>query len=156
MNAEVFAEWLRLQHHRVVRTASSYWHDQGPRVYQAFPYHWLIEPPEEELRDFLRANRAIGLRYSTSPKAPLGYLSYHAVCAKSSYGIEDLGQWARKNVRRGLKNCTVEPISFGRLADEGWELQCDTLARQGRRLPAPGSLGAESHTERRRMPLRCF
>jgi len=134
MNAETFAEWLRLQHHHVVRTASSYWHDQGPRVYQAFPYHSLIEPSEEELDDFLRANRAIGLRYSTPPNAARGCLSYHAVYAKASYGLEDLGQWARKNVRRGLKNCAVEPISFSRLSDEGWQLQLDTLERQRRRL----------------------
>jgi len=134
MNGEIFAEWLRLQRHHIVRTASSYWHDQGPRVYQAFPYHWVIQPPEEELDDFLLANPAVGLRYSTPPSAARGYLSYHAVYEKQSYGFEDLGQWARKNVRRGLKNCGVEPISFERLADEGWELQCDTLDRQGRDL----------------------
>lgn len=134
MNAEIFAEWLRQQDHHIVRTASSYWHSQGPRVYQAFPYHWVIQPTEEELNQFLRQEKVIGLRYSTNMTDPSGQISYHAILEESSYGFENLGKWARKNVRHGLKNCSVEPISFQRLADEGWLLQLDTLDRQGRNL----------------------
>ena len=53
MDAETFAEWLRRQGHRVVHTASCYWYDAGPQVYQAFPYHWIIDPVEDELIDSL-------------------------------------------------------------------------------------------------------
>ena len=49
MNAEVFADWLAIQGHRVIKTANSYWFDQGPRAFQAFPYHHLINPGEREL-----------------------------------------------------------------------------------------------------------
>ncbi len=134
MNPDIFAEWLHRQGHKVVRSASSYWHSQGPGVYQAFPYHWIIRPPEDELLTFLRQNHAIGLRYSTPVDAPWGCLSYHVVYEKGAYGYEDLGKWSRKNVRRGLKNCRVAPVSFPRLAEEGLAMQLDTLARQGRRL----------------------
>ena len=134
MNPEVFAEWLRRQGRHVIRTESSYWFDQGPRVYQAFPYHWVIQPPENELLQFLRQTPAMGLRYSTSLDFPIGHISYHAVYEGNSYGFESLGKWARKNVRRGLKNCSVEPISFERLFEDGWLLQRDTLDRQGREL----------------------
>jgi hypothetical protein len=133
-SAEIFAEWLREQGHQVYRTASSYWYDQGPRVYQAFPYHWVIQPTEEELARFLREKRAIALRYSTPLKAPKGTLSYHVVYVHSAYGEDNLGKWTRKNVRRGLRNCRVEPISFEFLAEEGWRLQEDTLNRQRRFL----------------------
>jgi hypothetical protein len=132
MNAEVFAEWLNRQGHHVVKTASSYWFDQGPRVYQAFPYHHTIEPVEEELTRFLRDHSAIGLRYSTPLKARTGSISYHAVYEDSTYDLENLDRRSRQNIRRGLKNCVVEPISFERLADEGWTLEVDTLNRQGR------------------------
>jgi hypothetical protein len=131
---EIFAEWLRRQGHHVARTVGTYWHSQGPRVYQAFPYHWVVQPAEEELLQFLRESRAIGLRYSTNVDAPEGRVSYHAVYENSKYDLDELGRWARKNVRRGLRNCSVEPISFVLLAEEGWALQCDTLARQGRDL----------------------
>jgi len=132
MNAETFAEWLRQQGHHVVKTPSTYWHDQGPRCFQAFPYHWIIHPAEEEIQGLLRSHKALSLRYSTSVAAATGRLSYHMTYEKPTYGFEDLGKWARKNVRRGLKNCSVEPISFARLATEGWALQQDTLSRQKR------------------------
>lgn len=134
MNAQTFALWFERQGRRVVRTESSYWHSEGVRALQAFPYHWTIRPDEGELRQLLRETRAICLRYSTPVDAPLGHLSYHVVRSGPRYGINDLGKWARKNVRRGLRNCSVELISFDRLAREGWALQQETLARQKRNL----------------------
>ena len=59
MNAEIFAEWLRRQGHSVVRTTSSYWYDKSSRVYQAFPYHWIIQPTEEELINFYKVAEII-------------------------------------------------------------------------------------------------
>lgn len=132
MNAEVFGEWFRQRGYRVIRTASSYWVRMGARVYQAFPYHLLIEPEEEELTEFLLRNKAVALRHSAPPHARLGMQSYHAVFERESYDYDSLGKWARKNTRRGLRNFIVEPITFSHLAQAGWELQADTLARQGR------------------------
>ena len=132
MNADIFAEWLKQQGHLVIRTPSSYWFDQGPRVFQAFPYHWVIEPPEEELSQLLVSSRFFGLRYSTPMEAPYGRVSYHAVYEQESYDINNLGKRTRATVRRSLKKCQVEQIPFTLLADQGWELYQDTLARQGR------------------------
>lgn len=129
---ENFAEWFRRQGHRIIRTESSYWVDFGPRVYQAFPYHWLITPTPEELNGLLRRHRLVGLRYSAPVDSAVGRVSYHAVYEGGTYGIGELSTWGRKNVRRGLKHCRVEPISFDRLAAEGWKLQIDTLDRQSR------------------------
>jgi hypothetical protein len=131
MNAEIFAEWLRRQGYRVVRTKSSYWCEVSPRVYQAFPYHWVIEPEENELKRLLRENHAIALRYSTPVAASRGKVSYHVVC-EGAYELESLPRRARQNVRRGLRYATVEPIPISRLATEGWGLRLDTLERQGR------------------------
>jgi len=139
MNAEIFAEWFRRQGYQVARTESSYWVNLGKRVYQAFPYHWLIQPEEAELQEFIQSQQALALRYSTLLGAPVGCLSYHATYDKPSYDLDNLGKWARKNVRRGLKNCEIEEISFSRLAREGWQLQVDTLDRQGRRVPMSAS-----------------
>jgi hypothetical protein len=135
MTPEIFAEWLKRQGHQVIRTETSYWFNQGPRVYQAFPYHWVIQPSEEELKHFLKENNALGLRYSTPIDSVKGCESYHAVYENESYDYDNLSKWARKNVRRGLNHCSVESITFERLANEGWNLQLDTLDRQGRKLP---------------------
>jgi hypothetical protein len=133
MNADVFAEWLRRQGHGVTRSASSYWYDAGARVLQAFPYHLLIRPSEDELLDVLRQTRAVALRYSTPLDAPLGYVSYHCVYEEPHYDVDVLGSDSRSNVRRGLKSCVVEPVSLERLAEDAWPLQMDTFARQGRK-----------------------
>ena len=134
MNPEIFAEWLRRQGHKIYKTESSYWFNQGPRVYQAFPYHWVITPSDYELITFLKGSKSIGLRYSTPITAPYGIESYHAVYNETEYTLEGLSKWARKNVRKGLKNSTVFPITFDKLASDGYELQLDTLKRQNRKL----------------------
>jgi hypothetical protein len=132
MNAEIFAEWLRRQGHTVVRTETSYWYNAGPRVFQAFPFHWLIRPTEDELNDFLRREHALGLRYSTSIESCHGCISYHAVYNQQVYSLEGLDRRSRQNVRSGLRNCQVREISIDRLAEEGWELERDTATRQNR------------------------
>jgi hypothetical protein len=132
MNADIFAEWLRRHGHRVIRTASSYWYDAGPRIYQAFPYHWTIEPSDEELRRLLLENNAIGLRYSAPISAPQGKVSYHVICEDTNYDLASLRRQVRQNVRRGLEFATIELIPMSRLATEGWSLQRDTLERQER------------------------
>jgi hypothetical protein len=136
MNAQIFAEWLIRQGYSVVKTPSSYWYEASPRVYQAFPYHWVIEPAEEELLSFLRKRRAIALRYSTSLGNSGGSISYHAVYEEPSYTLDILERRSRQNVRTGLKNCSIEQVPLERLAEEGWSLELDTANRQGRRLSA--------------------
>ena len=132
VNADIFAEWLRRQGHRVVRTPSSYWYEAGPRVFQAFPYHWLIQPSAEELRapDAGAWDRGFAL-FDAARTPRSGMVSYHVVL-RGPYNLEMLRAQARNGVRRGLSRFQVERIAFERLAEEGWSLQADTLERQGR------------------------
>jgi hypothetical protein len=136
MTPDIYAEWLRRQGQSVLRTASSYWHSESMAVFQAFPYHWLIQPAAEELRELMLNHRALALRYSMSTGRAGGGdgETYHAVYTGADYDFETLSSWARKNVRRGLKSCNVGPISFDRYVEEGWALRVDTLARQERRV----------------------
>jgi hypothetical protein len=131
MNAETFAEWMRRQGHQVIRTHSSYWYSAGPRVYQAFPYHWLISPSQEELRGVMMSHGVVSLRYSTLLNSALGKVSYHIIL-QNPYTMDMLKSQARNGVKRGLNRCKVEQISFEQLATEGWSLQQDTLDRQNR------------------------
>jgi hypothetical protein len=131
MNAETFAEWMRRQGHRVYRTASSYWYEAGPRVLQAFPYHWLITPGEKEIRELMLEHGIAALRYSAPLRFHSGKASYHVVLRKP-YQLEALKPQTRNGIKRGLSHFKVERISFERLATEGWILQQDTLARQDR------------------------
>lgn len=131
MNADVFAAWLSNQGYEVVRTASSYWYEVSPRVYQAFPYHWTIEPHDDELQCLLREHQALALRYSTPLGAACGKVSYHVIC-EGTYEMASAPRRARQSVRRGLAYADVEQISISRLATDGWRLRQETLERQGR------------------------
>ena len=131
MNPEHFAEWYRRQGHHVIRSESSYWFAAGPRVYQAFPFGWIIEPSNNELKEIMFKHGIISLRYSTPLEAPVGKVSYHVILS-NPYDLELLRSQARNAVKRGLAKCVVEQIPFERVADEGWNLQQDTLDRQGR------------------------
>jgi len=131
MNVENFAEWYRRQGHQVLQTTSSYWFDAGPRVYQAFPFGWLIEPSDIELRDMMRKHGIFSLRYSTPLEASTGMVSYH-VTLNNPYNVDLLRSQARNAVKRGLAKCVIEKVPFERVAEEGWFLQQDTLDRQGR------------------------
>lgn len=133
MNPEIYSEWLRRQGQTVIRTASSYWHSEALGIYQAFPYHWLISPDRTELSD-LFARGAVGLRYSMSSDCVVGCPSYGIVFEGSEYGFDNLGHRTRKNVRRGLQSCTVEPITFPELVDQAWDVRRDALDRQRRHL----------------------
>jgi hypothetical protein len=131
MNPDTFAEWLRRQGHRIYHTESTYWYDAGPRVLQAFPYHWVIQPNEQELRRLMVRKGILSLRYSTPLEAPEGMASYHVVL-HNPYTLEMLRAQARNGVKKGSSVFDIERISFDRLAGEGWALQQDTLDRQDR------------------------
>ena len=131
MNPDTFAAWLTRQGYSVIHSPSSYWYNAGPRVLQAFPYHWLIQPGEDEIRDLLVSRGNMALRYSCPPGSHPGMASYHVVL-RPPYTLEMLRAQARNGVKRGLEHCQVDRISFERLASEGWALQEDTLIRQNR------------------------
>jgi hypothetical protein len=134
MNPEIYGEWLRRQGQRVVRTDSSYWHTEGLGVYQAFPYHWMIDPSEAELSELFTGHGVVALRYSMSPHSGKGCPSYAIVFEGENYDFENLGHRTRKNVRRGLRCCAVERIPFQQLVEQAWDLRRDALERQGRQL----------------------
>jgi hypothetical protein len=131
MDTTIFVEWLRRQGHHIYQTQSTYWYDAGPRVLQAFPCHWLIQPTEQELNRLMIRNAIISLRYSTPLEAPEGMASYHVIL-HNPYNLEMLRTQARNGVKKGMSIFQIERIPFERLADEGWNLQQDTLDRQGR------------------------
>ena len=131
MDVENFAEWMRRQGRHVYNTESSYWYDAGPRTLQAFPYYWLIQPSEVELRSLMISKGILSLRYSSPLEASEGKASYH-IEIQSPYCLDLLKSQARNGVKKGRGCFHVERIPFARLADEGWWLQFDTLERQNR------------------------
>ena len=134
MTPEVFGEWLRRQGNMVVCSGDDVWFELGGRVLQHFPTHLEIDPADGTAADVLKRSRALALRYCASPSSLCGMPSYYVGFRQERYGYECLGHRTRKNVRKGLRHASVRPISFEDLADKGWALFEDTLARQRRGL----------------------
>ena len=130
-------EWLRRRGVRFVISPSACWFSAAPGVFQAFPHHPVIDPSEHELRQVFREGPAFALRFSAPVTSPIGKISYHVVYSKPVYGLDQVSRQTRQNIRKGLDYAIYEPISFARLAEEGWALRSETLARQSR-------LGAEN------------
>lgn len=132
MNPSIFSEWLERQGYTTIQTKSSRWVEVVPGIFQAFPYHHVIEPEEAEIAQMLRQYSVLGLRYSTPFHAPVGIPSYHVVLDGPTFQMEQVPKKARYDVRKGLSVVQVEPIPLERLAGEGWSLREDTLKRQKR------------------------
>jgi hypothetical protein len=133
MNAENFAEWLRRQGKDIIKTNSSYWYDIGPKIYQAFPYHQLITPSNDEIKYFFEQSKAIAIRYSIPLNQPQGQSSYHVIYEGDNYELANLPKKVRHDVTKGMHYASYEPITLVRLAKDGWRLRKETLIRQGRR-----------------------
>jgi hypothetical protein len=144
MSSEIFAEWLCRLGHKIVITDSSFWVEIGPRIFQAFPYHQVIMPSQDELDILLTRHSAVGLRYSAPWNAPYGVASYHVTFTDHQYPLGFLHKKARHDVRRGIAASEIAPISFDRLASDGWVLRAETFRRQGR-------TGAETYEEWQRI-----
>jgi hypothetical protein len=101
----------------------------------AFPWHRLIRPSEDELKDLLWREKAVALRFNAPADSCQGALSYDVVLDRESYDIRCVSSSGRNQVRRALERCEVARISFERYGREGWLLEADTRDRQGRASP---------------------
>lgn len=128
---DVYADWLRRRGYNVVRTKTCYWFNAGTRIQQAF-FNQIIQPTDEEIKKLLFDSKSLALRYSLPVGGVSGKLSYHVVYQGPKFEISSFSKKVRHDISHGLEYATYEPISFARLANEGWEVRVETLTRQGR------------------------
>jgi hypothetical protein len=125
---ENLTNWYTKQGYRVIITPSSGWVELVRGVFQAFPYHWIVTPSDEELKFLFKHHFVIAIRYSAPVRSSQGQISYHIVYDRKDYPLSPLPS----NTKKGLKYATFAPISLKVMAEEGWILRNDTLVRQGR------------------------
>jgi hypothetical protein len=132
MKPEIFAEFLERNGHHIYKTESCYWYDAQPGFLFYFPYHRLINPSPQEVKEVFRNQQCIGMRFFT-PMEYIGKSSYLIECSDKNYDLTSISSSsARKDIRRGLENFEIRQMEFKDLATLGISLNYDTLARQGR------------------------
>lgn len=131
MNAAQFAEFWRIQGHKIIETTSCYWYNPQPLFFMSLPYHRLVTPSRHEVGITLFAGPAVATRFPTTPDGT-GKEGGLFVCSERSYDFHALQPRTRTMTRRGLENCAVERIDFAHLAEHGHALNVETFLRQGR------------------------
>jgi len=139
MNDLFLSKWFLRQNYRVVNTPSSGWIEVIPKIYQAFPYHWEIEPDPSELKYLWDKAGAAAIRYSAPVQSELGKLSYHVIFPvdHESFSLKTIRKKPRYDIRKGLRNFEICSIPIDKFMQEGWAVRLETLERQKR-------VGAES------------
>lgn len=118
---------------QTIESESCWWYNAyGQRTfYFAFPPQRLITPQPAEIgRIFAQLPALSALRY-LSP-AGNGQSNSYRWIRRAPYSIDSLSANSRSKIRRGLRHCTIRPVSFEELAAQGQLAQHDTMLRQGK------------------------
>ncbi len=131
LNSNAMGEFFERLGQRTVRSESSWWHEVQPGVLLSFPYHRLIQPSEDEVKELFEKHKLRAVRYPT-PLSSFGFPSTVAINTDRDYDLHCQYRKARNHTRRGIKSCVVKQIDFSYLIENGIPLNKDTSERQGR------------------------
>jgi hypothetical protein len=118
---------------RIAEVDGRLWHRVEHGFFLGLPYHSTQDPDPGALKRMLVAERAAGARFFTTSGRGLASGLY--VCRLKKYDLNSIHHKQRAQVRRGLERFTVRTIEEPELMSQGWMLNLDTMARQGRNDP---------------------
>jgi len=125
-----FADFWRIQGHRVIETASCFWYNAQLLSFLSLPYHRTIWPAASELGQVFRRGPAAVVRFFIDDPGQGDQGLF--VRTERDYDFSSLEKKARNQTRRGLEKCAVEQLDFAYVAREGHAINTDTFVRQGR------------------------
>lgn len=134
MDPTTIIEWFIRQSYKVIKTNSSYWVEVIPHIAQSFPYHWLIKPDVYEIKSLWFDHGIYGIRFSQPICNSSGKISYHVVSPLEDerYTLDGVHKKPRYDIRKGLKNFDIHPITMEQFRIDGWPVRLETLTRQRR------------------------
>jgi hypothetical protein len=102
----------------------------------SLPYQRMLNPDPEELRELIRDNAVLGVRFPSTEWSGLESGLY--VFKRQPYDIESVHSKQRPRVRKGMETFQVRPATKAQLLAQGRALNLGTMARQGRYDPEFG------------------
>lgn len=102
-------------------------------------------PASGEVSQVLREARLAVATYLLDPDESHPGNCWLYVCSDAAYGLEKLSPAMRRNVRRGLKELEIRPVTFEQLLSYGAEAFCDTRRRVGLNDGTPKSFRERFH-----------
>src|SRR5262249_17442033 len=105
-------------------------------ILMSLPYQRMLNPDPAEVRELIRDNAALGVRFPSTEWSGLKSGLY--VFKKQPYDIDSVHAKQRPRVRKGMETFQVRPATKAQLLAQGRALNLSTMARQGRYDPEFG------------------
>ncbi len=127
---ESLARFMERRGLRVFEGAGVLWAQYRGSIFISLPYQLRLDPDRDELGEAMRAARIGAVRYPTLSRG--GWADGLYCCSPRGYSLERVDRKHRAQVKRGLEMCDLRVIGADDLGAQGFELNLQTMARQGR------------------------
>jgi hypothetical protein len=109
----------------------SFWRMHGRGVMMRKPTFHLVPPDADEVNHILWKGRAAVASYLRSVDEQHLANAYLYLCTDQTYTLDKLSPVMRRNVRRGLKELEISPLTLEQLLSHGLTAFCDNRRRNG-------------------------
>lgn len=124
------ARFWELRGRRTFQSHGITWgHYKGP-FYTSLPFQISVDLEHEEAREILLRNHVGALSFATERSGGLQSGLYF--CRPSEYTLQTVSRKQRGHVKEGLETCNMRVLPADELLIKGFELNQQTLERQGR------------------------
>lgn len=131
---EEYAKDLATNGARVLPGApGTFWAQHESSSMLRIPTFYLEPPTAREVRRVLWNGRVPLVSYCLEPDERHPANAWLYVCTDQNYALEKLAPTARRNVRRGLKELKIAPLTLAEMLTHGLQAFCDTRTRTGLR-----------------------
>ena len=132
----MLARFAELRGRRVFEGLGVPWVQDRGAIYTSVPYQGRVGAAPEEIASMLRRERVAGARYPTLNGGGLPNGLYW--CNPAGYGLERVDRKYRGQVKKGLEAFEIRRMDPDELSRLGFELNLQTMERQGRFDPEFG------------------
>lgn len=129
---EEYAKDLATSGARVVLgSQGTFWVQYESGSMMRIPTFFLEPPAAQEVRRVLWTGRVPLASYCLEPDERHPANAWLYVCTDQNYALEKLAPPVRRNVRRGLKELKIAPLTRAEMLAHGLQAFCDTRTRTG-------------------------
>ncbi len=109
----------------------TFWTSYEAGAMMRIPTFHLAPPVPDEVRQVLWHGRAAIASYLLEPDGGHPANAWLYTCTDQTYSLDKLAPAMRRNVRRGLKELKIAPLTTEQLRTDGVQAYCDTRHRVG-------------------------
>jgi hypothetical protein len=109
----------------------TYWIASADRIVRRLPTFHIGTPDPAEVDQVLRQTGSVVASYLAEPATDQSGNAWLYLCADSGYSMRTLGAPVQRNVRRGLRELAIAPLTRAELLAHGAQAFCDTRNRNG-------------------------